>query len=58
MACAAFVGGKDHDILELSAYTGGNGYGILGKYPAPKTSVYGIIKIFSPIVSSYKNNYE
>jgi len=50
LACAAFVGAADHEILELSAYVLGDGFGILGKYPNPETSIYGITNVFSPIV--------
>ena len=50
IACAAFVGLADHDILELSAYLLGDGYCILGKYPTPKIAIYGIAKTFSPSV--------
>lgn len=53
LACAAFVGAADHDILELSAYLLGDGFGILGKYPIPKISIYGIAKTFSSFVSSH-----
>jgi len=41
----------DSDILELSAYLLGDGFGILGKYPKPEISVFGITNVFSPIVS-------
>jgi len=51
LACVPFVGGVDNDILELSAYLLGDGFGILGKYPTPEVSVYGITHVFSPIVS-------
>ncbi len=55
LACAAFVGVADHDILELSVYLTGDGFGVLGKYPLPKISIYGIAKTFSPYVGSYEN---
>ena len=49
LACAPFVGGVDNDILELSAYFLGDGFGILGKYPTPEVSVYGITNVFPPL---------
>lgn len=57
LACAPFVGGSDHNILELSAYGLGDVFGILGKYPNPEISVYGITKVFSPSVNLFLNNY-
>lgn len=51
LACAPFTGSSDYGTMELAAYLLGDEFGILGKYPTPKSSIYGIFEMFSIKVS-------
>jgi len=54
LACTAFFTGyNDRDSMELAAYLLGDDFGILGKYPTRKTSIYGIVMIFSYYVGFF-----
>ncbi len=53
LACAPFTGSSDYGTMELAAYLLGDEFGILGKYPTPKSSIYGIFEMFSIKVSGY-----
>jgi len=50
VACTVFSGVLGYEIMDLAIYIGGNGFGILIRYPNPNTSNYGHIMIFSPNV--------
>jgi len=47
IACTVFSGVLGYEIFDLAIYIGGNGFGILTRYPSPRTSNYGHIIIFS-----------
>jgi len=47
LACSAFTASSDDTTRELAAYISDDGFGILGQYPIPQTSVYGIFMTFS-----------
>ena len=50
IACSAFTGLVGYDVFDLAIYIAGNGFGILARYPVPRTSDFGHIITFSPIV--------
>lgn len=47
IACTVFSGVLGYEIFDLAIYIGGNGFGILTRYPNPETSNYGHVMIFS-----------
>lgn len=47
IACMAFSGVANNDILDLTVFVSGYGYGILTRYPIPRTLYYGHLMIFS-----------
>jgi len=47
IVCTGLSGLGFYDILDLAIYTGVDGYGLLTKYPKPKTFIYGHVLPFS-----------